>query len=99
MWDFVTGTQFRKRRNICSPFLGDILKPLSRATTGGERYDGKGINGGIWEWTSTVLDKVDGFVPSKLYPGYHPYLGLEADFVDFLCIQGILWTFLMGNIK
>jgi len=46
------------------------------ATTGGERYGGKGSNGGVWEWTSTVFDKVDGFVPSKLYPGY------SMDFFD-----------------
>ncbi|KAL0960797.1 hypothetical protein HGRIS_005816 [Hohenbuehelia grisea] len=46
------------------------------ATTGGDRNGGKGSNGGVWEWTSTVLDKVDSFVPSKLYPGY------SADFFD-----------------
>ena len=27
-------------------------------------------NGGVWEWTSTLLDKYEGFVPSTLYPGY-----------------------------
>jgi L-histidine Nalpha-methyltransferase / hercynylcysteine S-oxide synthase len=31
---------------------------------------GRGHNGGVWEWTSTVLDKYEGFVSSKLYPGY-----------------------------
>jgi formylglycine-generating enzyme required for sulfatase activity len=46
------------------------------ATTGCEKYGGKGSNGGVWEWTSTLLDKVDGFVPSKLYPGY------SMDFFD-----------------
>ncbi|KAJ3506299.1 hypothetical protein NLJ89_g6947 [Agrocybe chaxingu] len=46
------------------------------ATTGGERNEGKGINGGVWEWTSTTFDAVDGFVPSKLYPGY------SMDFFD-----------------
>ncbi|KDR82860.1 hypothetical protein GALMADRAFT_134402 [Galerina marginata CBS 339.88] len=46
------------------------------ATTGGERDGGKGTNGGVWEWTSTVFAKVDGFVPSKLYPGY------SMDFFD-----------------
>jgi len=45
------------------------------ATTGGEG-GGKGHNGGIWEWTSTVFDKIEGFVPSTLYPGY------SADFYD-----------------
>jgi len=46
------------------------------ATTGGEKDGGRGSNGGVWEWTSTVFDKVDGFVPSKLYPGY------SMDFFD-----------------
>ncbi|KAF9220882.1 DUF323 domain-containing protein [Gyrodon lividus] len=46
------------------------------ATTGGEKYGGKGHNGGVWEWTSTVFDKFEGFVPSQLYPGY------SADFFD-----------------
>ncbi|CDO77155.1 hypothetical protein BN946_scf184657.g30 [Trametes cinnabarina] len=46
------------------------------ATSGGHKDGGKGHNGGVWEWTSTVLDKHDGFVPSKLYPGY------STDFFD-----------------
>ncbi|KAF9562588.1 DUF323 domain-containing protein [Agrocybe pediades] len=46
------------------------------ATTGGERNGGKGTNGGVWEWTSTVFDKVEGFIPSELYPGY------SMDFFD-----------------
>ena len=27
-------------------------------------------NGGVWEWTSTVFDKYEGFEPMSLYPGY-----------------------------
>ncbi|KAH7927825.1 hypothetical protein BV22DRAFT_1006204 [Leucogyrophana mollusca] len=46
------------------------------ATMGGERCAGKGHNGGVWEWTSTVFDKYDGFVSSRLYPGY------SSDFFD-----------------
>ncbi|KAF8964415.1 hypothetical protein BDZ97DRAFT_1919098 [Flammula alnicola] len=46
------------------------------ATTGGEQCGGKGSNGGVWEWTSTVFDKVEEFEPSKLYPGY------SMDFFD-----------------
>ncbi|KAL4243691.1 EgtD Methyltransferase Superfamily protein [Abortiporus biennis] len=46
------------------------------ATTGGGRNGGRGHNGGVWEWTSTVLEKYDGFVPSRLYPGY------STDFFD-----------------
>ena len=33
-------------------------------------------NGGVWEWTSTVFDKVEGFKASVLYPGY------SQDFFD-----------------
>ncbi|KAI1000233.1 Ergothioneine biosynthesis protein 1 [Podosphaera aphanis] len=32
--------------------------------------------GGVWEWTSSVLEKYDGFEPMKNYPGY------TADFFD-----------------
>jgi len=46
------------------------------ATTGTARNGGKGDNGGVWEWTSTAMDKVEGYVPSGLYPGY------SADFFD-----------------
>jgi hypothetical protein len=75
--DSVTGTQFRKKKIFAFHFWMIFLKTLSRATTGGERYGGKGSNGGVWEWTSTVFDKFDGFVPSKTYPGYYPYFGLK----------------------
>ena len=27
-------------------------------------------NGGVWEWSSTLLNKHDGFQSSTLYPGY-----------------------------
>ncbi|GAA6042900.1 hypothetical protein JCM8097_002759 [Rhodosporidiobolus ruineniae] len=27
-------------------------------------------NGGLWQWTSSVLDKWEGFVGSEVYPGY-----------------------------
>jgi len=47
------------------------------ATTGGEG-EGRGHNGGVWEWTSTVFDKREGFEPSPLYPGF------SADFFDTL---------------
>ncbi|TIA99977.1 hypothetical protein E3P84_01859 [Wallemia ichthyophaga] len=31
---------------------------------------GKGHNGGVWEWSSNPFDKLEGYEPSKLYPGY-----------------------------
>jgi len=46
------------------------------STTGGERDGGRGHNGGVWEWTSTMFDSYEGFVPSNLYPGY------SKDFFD-----------------
>jgi len=46
------------------------------ATTGSKQNDGKGHNGGVWEWTSTTFEKYEGFIPSKLYPGY------SMDFFD-----------------
>lgn len=54
-------------RFLLRPLFSLIL--LSRATTGGERDQGKGINGGVWEWTSTLMDYVEGYAPSSIYPG------------------------------
>lgn len=36
----------------------------------GTKLAGQGELGGVWEWTSTVLEKHDGFEPMKEYPGY-----------------------------
>ncbi|KAG9023966.1 hypothetical protein FS842_005595 [Serendipita sp. 407] len=33
-------------------------------------------NGGVWEWTSTVMDHHEGYKSSVLYPGY------SSDFFD-----------------
>jgi L-histidine Nalpha-methyltransferase / hercynylcysteine S-oxide synthase len=49
---------------------------MRSATTGGTKNEGRGHNGGVWEWTSTVWDKHDGFEVSSLYPGF------SADFFD-----------------
>jgi len=40
------------------------------ATAGAEEESMKGHNGGVFEWTSTVLEKHDGFIPSCLHPRY-----------------------------
>lgn len=45
------------------------------ATTG-VTNEGRGHNGGVWEWTSTKLDQYEGYNPSELYPGY------SMDFCD-----------------
>ncbi|EFI28167.1 DUF323 domain-containing protein [Coprinopsis cinerea okayama7 len=46
------------------------------ATTGISEFDGKGSNGGVWEWTSTLFDTHEGLVPTNIFPGY------SADFFD-----------------
>lgn len=43
---------------------------MHRATTGREGDDGRGCNGGVWEWTSTAFKGHEGFITSGLYPGY-----------------------------
>lgn len=43
--------------------------PVSVADKG-NKLCGQSDLGGVWEWTSTVLEKHDGFEPMKLYPGY-----------------------------
>ncbi|KAI9848057.1 MAG: hypothetical protein M1837_001159 [Sclerophora amabilis] len=45
-------------------------------TANGNRLSGQGEVGGVWEWTSSVLEEHDGFEPMDLYPGY------TADFFD-----------------
>jgi L-histidine Nalpha-methyltransferase / hercynylcysteine S-oxide synthase len=35
-----------------------------------DKLAGQGETGGVWEWTSTVLEKHEGFEPMELYPGY-----------------------------
>ncbi|KAF2859265.1 DUF323 domain protein [Piedraia hortae CBS 480.64] len=45
-------------------------------TQKGSRLTGQSEAGGVWEWTSTVFEKHDGFVPMSLYPGF------SADFFD-----------------
>ncbi|KAK7045684.1 hypothetical protein VNI00_007517 [Paramarasmius palmivorus] len=46
------------------------------ATAGLDINQGKGSNGGVWEWTSTVFDNHEGLVPTKLFTGY------STDFFD-----------------
>jgi formylglycine-generating enzyme required for sulfatase activity len=52
------------------------MRPRLHSATTGVTDGGRGHNGGVWEWTSTVFDKYEGFKPSTLYPGY------SADFFD-----------------
>jgi len=43
--------------------------PVSVAEKG-NKLCGQSDLGGVWEWTSTVLEKHAGFEPMELYPGY-----------------------------
>ena len=36
----------------------------------GAQLCGRGEMGGVWEWTSSVLEKHNGHEPMELYPGY-----------------------------
>jgi formylglycine-generating enzyme required for sulfatase activity len=39
-------------------------------TQNGKKLSGRAEMGGVWEWTSSVLENYKEFVPSELYPGY-----------------------------
>lgn len=39
-------------------------------TQAGSKLAGRGDMGGVWEWTSTILEKHEGFEAMKSYPGY-----------------------------
>lgn len=39
-------------------------------TQNGSRLSGRGDIGGVWEWTSSPLERWAGFEPMKLYPAY-----------------------------
>ena len=50
--------------------------PSNSATAGLAENDGRGSNGGVWEWSSTLLDTHDGFEGTTIFPGY------SSDFFD-----------------
>lgn len=43
--------------------------PVSVAEKG-NKLCGQADLGGVWEWTSTVLERHQGYEPMSLYPGY-----------------------------
>ena len=57
--------------------------PVSVVEKGGELC-GQSDMGGVWEWTSTVLEKTEGFEPMELYPGYTGTSNLKRD-LNFAC--------------
>ena len=56
--------------------LGKADDPSNSATAGLTENDGRGSNGGVWEWSSTLLDTHDGFEGTTIFPGY------SSDFFD-----------------
>jgi len=46
------------------------------ATAGGPEFNGRGSNGGVWEWSSTVMEEHEGFVGTSIFAGY------SSDFFD-----------------
>jgi L-histidine Nalpha-methyltransferase / hercynylcysteine S-oxide synthase len=39
-------------------------------TQNGNKLAGQADMGGLWEWTSSALERQEGFEPMKLYPAY-----------------------------
>lgn len=39
-------------------------------TQNGDQLSGQGNMGGVWEWTSSALERHEGFEPMELYPAY-----------------------------
>jgi L-histidine Nalpha-methyltransferase / hercynylcysteine S-oxide synthase len=64
------------------PHLHELFLDIERANVGfkhwhpvsvtqnGDTLCGQGELGGVWEWTSTVLEAHDGFKAMPDYPGY-----------------------------
>ncbi|KAJ7690691.1 C-type lectin protein [Mycena rosella] len=46
------------------------------SSAGMDSEGGRGSNGGVWEWTTSLFDNHDGLVPTDLFVGY------SADFFD-----------------
>lgn len=42
----------------------------SPVTQNGNKLSGQGEMGGVWEWTSSELERHEGFEPMALYPAY-----------------------------
>ena len=76
--DSVTGTTCREYLPSSDEYRSTLTVFGIHSATTGVEDGGRGHNGGVWEWTSTVFDKHEGFQPSTLYPGF------SADFFDTL---------------
>jgi formylglycine-generating enzyme required for sulfatase activity len=49
--------------------------PVS-VTQNGNKLAGLGEMGGLWEWTSSALERIKGYEPMKMYPAYSGMLNL-----------------------
>jgi formylglycine-generating enzyme required for sulfatase activity len=72
----VSGTGIPSREFSPRERRRSVAHPIPSATAGLDEMQGKGSNGGVWEWTSTLFDTHDGLVPTDIFPGY------SADFFD-----------------
>lgn len=45
-------------------------------TQNGNKLAGLGEMGGLWEWTSSALERINGYEPMKMYPAYSGMLRL-----------------------
>lgn len=54
-------------------------------TQDGGKLAGQGEMGGLWEWTSSVLEKQDGFEPMQLYPAYSGMCSPKRLFDRLMC--------------
>lgn len=59
-----------------SPVLRELMNSAEKTKVDNAGMTLHGHNGGVWEWTSTPLAPLQGYAPSKLYPGY------SSDFFD-----------------
>jgi formylglycine-generating enzyme required for sulfatase activity len=79
---------------LLCPNPKSLLNCRPSATTGLDRGSGRGTNGGVWEWTSTLFDKTEGFASSTLYPSY------SSDFFDGkhqVVVRHFLYYLLLNN--
>jgi L-histidine Nalpha-methyltransferase / hercynylcysteine S-oxide synthase len=50
-------------------------------TQNGNKLAGLSDMGGLWEWTSSTLERIEGFKPMKLYPAYSGIFAPPATFL------------------
>lgn len=76
-----TGILFRTSLlSSLSVFCKRVAYGGARPSMGLGGTDGKGSNGGVWEWTSTAFATHEGLVPTQLFTGcvLSPALALYA---------------------